>query len=371
MSSSVVAVGRSAGQRTSVAIGLALLIALLLGSGCMPPRALRGRAPAPTIDAPDSPELADALSGTLTAVQYGGAATIVDLPSRRELRLDLGRRVRMVAGPDELGRIVYEARNPRWWEFFPFDVFTPGDDRRALFVRSLGGGRPRVLREYESSGSGGDQLQISRRGGRVLYLFDDDLRVYDVGGRELLRQRFHNIDHREAWIDDDGARLHFERLEPTDPAGPMIPYALRGWLAVSIDLSTGEERIESHPPQKPYVASMSNGRGRFWGGAPTMVLVRLAEPRSTHDPRGELPGDLDDDALEFASGATIYHGLAAPEDGAYGFWRLGPTEHSLRLGERSTGKTLNLVRRFEPGVWNFTDVRVDPNLLGEPAPLRR
>jgi hypothetical protein len=371
MSWVVAAEDRSAGQLARDVLRLALLVALFLGSGCAPSRAFRGRAPAPTLDAPDSPELADALSGTLTAVRYGGAATIIDLPSRRELRIDLGRRVSMVAGPDESGRIAYEARNPRWWEIFPFYVFTHGNRREALFVRSLGGGRARVLREYESWGSGCDQLQISRRGGRVLYRVDDDLRVYDVGGRELFRQRFHNIDHRSSWIDDDDARLHFERLEPMDPAGPMIPYALRGWLAVSIDLSTGEERIESDPPQKPHVASVSNGQGRFWGGAPTMVVVKLAEPRSTEDPRGELPGDLDGGTLEFESGATIYHGLAAPEDGAYGFWRLGPTEHSLRLGERRTGKTLNLVRRFEPGVWSFTDVRVDPNLLGEPAPLRR
>lgn len=371
MKARLVTAARDAKQLGRMVIALGLLVAISALAGCVIPRALRGRTPAPTMDAPDSPELADAVSGTLTAVRFGGAATVIDLPSRRELRLDLGRRVRRAAGPDESGRIVYEARNPRWWEIFPFDLFTLGDKRQALFVRSLGGGRARVLREYRSWGSDGDQLQISRRGGRVLYRVNDDLRVYDVGGRELFRRRFHSIDHRSAWIDDDGARLHFERLEPQDLAGPRIPYDLREWRAVSIDLSTGEERLESNSSVKPRPADSLTQRrtaGRF---SPSEVADLLARPRTTDDPRGALAGDLGGDVVEFERGPTIYFGLAGPEDGARAFRSYGPTEHSLRLGERGTGKTLNLVRRFEPGAWAFTDVRVDPNLLGEPAPLRR
>jgi hypothetical protein len=370
MSSVVVAAGRSAEQRTRVAIRLALLVALSLLAGCIAPRALRGRAPAPTLGAPDSPELAEALSGTLIAVRRHGRVTLVDLPSRREARLDLGKRVYRIAGPDESGRIVYEASNPRWWEFFPLTLFI--DRRReALFVRSVGGGRARVLREYEPASYGTNLLQISRRGGRVVYAVGDDLRVYDVGGRELLRREFHSSGVRNARIDEDGAVLHFERIEPLDLAGATMPNEQRRWRPVSIDLSTGEERIESHAPAESAVAGSWTKRKSMWRQSAPNVAELLTQPRATLDPRGELPGDLGDDALEFANGATIYHGLANPEDGARAFRSYGPTEHSLRLGERSTGKTLNLVRRFEPGAWTFTDVRVDPKLLGEPAPLRR
>src|SRR5688572_28904089 len=116
MLSIAVAAGRGARRRTRAAIGLGLLVALQVLSACIAPRALRVRIPAPTLEAPDSPELADTLSGTLIAVRRQGSVTLVDLPIRREVHLDLGKRVSRVAGPDESGQIVYEARNTRWWE---------------------------------------------------------------------------------------------------------------------------------------------------------------------------------------------------------------------------------------------------------------
>jgi hypothetical protein len=322
------------------------------------------------LEAPDSLELASALSGTLTAVRRQGGVTIVDLPSRREVHLDLGKRVSSVAGPDESGRIVYEASNPRWWEFFPLTLFI--DRRReALFVRSVGGGSARVLCESGPDSYGSNLLQLSRRGGRVLYAVGDDLRVYDVEGRELFRSEWSKSAHRNAWIDDDGAVLHFERTEPVDPTGPEIPFEQRRWRLVSVDLSTGEQRLERNSSSRPTAADSWINRKALWRQSAPSIADALAQPRSTEDPRGELPGDLGGDALEFAGGATIYHGLAALEDGARAFSYYGPTEHSLRLGERGTGKTLNLVRRFEPGAWRFTDVRVAPDLLGQPAALRR
>jgi hypothetical protein len=365
----VAAAGRSAARLARIAIGLALLVALSLLAGCIAPRALRVPVPAPTLDAPDSPELAEALSGTLIAVRRQGNVTFVDLPSRREAHLDLGKRVDLVAGPDESGRIVYEAPNPRWWDFFPLTLFI--DRRReALFVRSIGGGRARVLLECKPASSSTSLLQISRRGGRVAYAVGDDLRVYDVEGRELFRCEWSRSTDRNAWLDDDGEVLHFERIEPLNLAGPTIPNEQRRWRPVSIDLSTGEARIESHAQARSMAGSWTK-RKALWNSSAPNVAELFTQPRVTAEPRGELLGDLGDDALEFANGATIYHGLAGPEDRARAFRLSGPTEHSLRLGERNTGKTLNLVRRFEPGAWSFTDVKVDASLLGEPAPLRR
>lgn len=313
------------------------------------------RAPSPTVEVAESPELVEGLSGTLTAASRSGVVALVDLPSRRCLHVDLGRSATLISGPDESGRIVYEARSPLWWEFFPLALFHHGGNREALFVRSVYGGAERVLRAYRTHGYGTNLLQISRRGGRVLYAVSEDLRVYDVDGRQLFREPDTRSSIRDPWLDDDGAFLHFERVEPMDEAGPRMPFALRRWRPRCVDLATGEERDVDY--------------GSRPGTAFRWEKREWRDPRDGESARdeslGELAGDLGGRALEFEDGRTIYAGLASPADGARGFRGIGGFEHSLRLGERSTGRTLTLATRFQSGAWSFSDVRLEPRVRGE------
>lgn len=335
----------------------ALVVAALL-PGCLlmaimvPPEWARMRGPSPTVDVAESPELAEGLSGTLTAASRSGVVTLVDLPSLRRRRLDVGESARRVAGPDESGRIVYEATSPRWWEFFPLTMFSRGGNREALFVRSVHGGAARLLREYRTYGYGTNLLQISRRGGRVLYAVSEDLRVYDIDGRQLYREPDMRYEIRDPWLDDDGAFLHFERVEPMAPAGPRIPSDLRRWMPRCVELATGEER-DADRSLRPR-------------SAPHWEVRPRRDPRDVDSAEdetlGQLAGDLGGHSLEFEDGRMIYAGLARPTDGARGFRSYGGFEHSLRLGERSTGRTLTLATRFDPGAWTFTEVRLEPRI---------
>lgn len=355
---------------TQLALGALLL--LLLAASCIgpQPRVVRARIAAPTLDQRDAPELAQAIKGTLVAARYGGALTLVDLPTRRELQLDLGCRVTLIAGPDEEGRIVYEAERPLWWEFFPLTLFTDGE-RRALVIRSLHTGREQELLAYRTTSYGENQLLISRRGGRVVYVVSDDLRVFDAGGGELWRGRWSVPEQRKLQIDDDGARLHFEQVEVPRVEIPSLPY--ESWPArrVSLELATGD-RLFDAPALVGRTGPLSRRRGDIlWWWSPSVISAELATRSKSGVSRGGLVGDLGGDLLELPSGLAIHAGLASSADGARGFRDHGPTEHSLRLGQRSTGKTLSLVRCFEPGAWCFSDVRVDPKLLRDPAPPRR
>lgn len=342
----------------------AIAAAAVIGASCIvTPRALRKRGPAPTMSAPDSPELAQGASGTLIAVRYHGDATLVDLPSLRRVELDLGRRVSMVAGPDEAGRIVYEARAPKWWEFFPITLFTASRKCEVLFVRSLRTGEEKVLREYRPYSYSGNRLDISRRGGKVLSAVYRDLRVYDVGGRELFRTEEFERNVRDPWLDDDGAFLHFEQIEPQSASGPRIPWELRRWLPVSVDLTTGEVRVESTACERPVSPWRLNHWAQLWCGSASRFPKRADWPAPPTISFDELPGQMFGVAVEVEGGVTLYPGLASPNDGARCFPLSGGTEHSIRLGQRSTGKTLNLVKRFEPGAWTVTDVRLDPSLF--------
>lgn len=331
-------------------VAATLLPVCLLMAIMIPPKWARVRVPSPTVEVAESPELAEGLLGTLNAASRSGVVTLVDLPSRRCFRVDVGRSATLISSPDESGRIVYEARSPLWWEFFPLTLFNHGGNREVLFVRSVHGGAERVLRAYRTYGYGTNLLQISRRGGRVLYAVSGDLRVYDVDGRQLFREPDMNYNVREPWLDDDGAFVHFERVEPTDEAGPRIPFALRRWTPRCVDLATGEERAADYRSRP---ASALRWEKRHW-----------RDPRDGESARddslGQLAGDLGGRALEFEDGRTIYTGLPNPEDGARGFRGIGGFEYSLRLGERSTGRTLTLATRFESGAWTFTDVRLEP-----------
>jgi len=344
---------RSSVRCTQLALGVLLL--LLLNASCLvAPRPFRVRTPAPTMDAPDALELADLTSGTLTAVHRSGAMTVVDLPTRRELHHHLGQYVALIAGPDEAGRIVYEAAGPRWWEYFPLTLFTKAQDRRALMVCSLASGATKELTRYREDSYTENTILLSRRGGRVAYVFDGNLRVFDLDGRELLRRPWSSSLQQSLSISEEGDLLRFEQRDvdlrlPRSPDGAFSP-----WRFVSIDIATGAE--VAAPP-----IELRRTVGK---------TVRVNE-RSRIVPRGSLIGDLDEDVYELVSGLTFYEGLASPQDGARGYRSFGYSERSIRLGQRSTGKTLSLVRCFEPGAWCFSDVRVDPKLLRDPAPPRR
>lgn len=331
------------------------LLVLALAASCVgpPPRVLRARIPAPTMAAPDTPALANEITGTLTAVHGRGAVTVVDLPTRRERKLEIGQDVTMVAGPDEAGRIVYEAESPRWWEFFPLTLFTPSDRRHALMVCSLRSAKTWELYGYRPHVYTRNQLLISRRGGRVVYIVDDDLRVYDLDGRKLLQRKWDRFIQRNLSISEDGDVLCFERLEYSGRYPSALEIAYAPCRKVCLDIATGVEAASPDDFRRPL------GKTVF------------VNERSRTDSRGPLLGDLGEDIFELASGLTFYEGLASPRDGARAYRTFGPTECSVRLGQRATGKTLSLVRCFEPGAWCYSDVRVDPKLLSDPAPPRR
>jgi len=336
-----------------------LLPSWLLMALANPPEWSRARVAAPTVAAVDSPELADGTSGVLVAAGRSGEVTVVELPSRRTRRLDIGRRATMVAGPDEAGRIVYEARDPRWWEFFPFTMFTDDGEREALFVKSVHGGDARVLCDYRATGYVRNVLELSKRGGRVLYVVDGDARVFDVeSGRMLFRANV-GMERRDPWLDDDGEVLHFERIEPVSAVGPRIPYDQRRWLPICVDLASGEER-EGCDARTRAASGFGWVKRSHWGRGPRAANELPTVEREHVDEREQLPGDIGGPAIEFNDGRTLYEGYARPSDGARGFRGYGTFEHSIRLGERSTGRTLTLAPRFESGVWTFSDVQLAP-----------
>lgn len=338
---------------TQLALG-ALLLLLLNASCLVAPRPFRVRIPAPTMEAPDALELAESVSGTLTAVHRGGVMTVVDLPTRRQLEFGTGQRVMLIAGPDEAGRIVFEAAGPRTWEFFPLTLFTNSLDRRALMVCSLRRGTTKQLFGYHQSSYTENEVLLSRRGGRVAYIYDKNLRVFDLEGRELLRRTWSGGLDQNLRISEEGDLLCFETRYVFKELPPAPEPAYSPWRTVCIDIASGEEVIA--PPSK--------------FRRPSGELLFRSE-RQQRVPLGPLTGDLDEDVYELASGLTFYEGLASPQDGARGYRSFGYSERSIRLGERSTGKTLSLVRCFEPGAWCFSDVRVDPKLLRDPASPRR
>jgi hypothetical protein len=339
--------------RTQLALG-ALLFLLLNASCLVAPRPFQVRVPAPTTEAPDALELADLTSGTLTAVHRSGAMTVVDLPTQRQLEFGTGQCVMLIAGPDEAGRIVFEAAGPRSWEFFPLTLFTNSLDRRALMVCSLRRGTTRELFGYRQRSYTENEVLISRRGGRVAYIYDKNLRVFDLEGRELLRRTWSHGLNQNLRISEQGDLLRFETRYVFKELPPAPEPAFSPWRTVCIEIASGEEVFA--PPSK---FRRTSGE----------LLFR--SERQQPDPLGALPGDLGESVFELESGLTFYEGLASPRDGARAYRSSGYSERSLRLGQRATGKTLSLVRCFEPGAWCFSDVRVDPKLLSDPASPRR
>jgi hypothetical protein len=329
-------------------IAFAALVAVLL-PGCavvaavtLAPFQLAASGPAPTLDAPEDPSLAERASGTLVIADGSGTVTLIDLPSCAERRLEIGGTVIAATAPDEAGRIAYlreEWPLPQAILAFCFGV---GKNTTVLAVRSLDGGEERVLAEVRSNRPG-RSIELSRRGGRVLH--HDTHTRYDVfdldsGARvqipPLLRPS------GTPRLDAEGRRLVYGRRAVNEIHWAGSVGRLDTW---EIDLETGLER-ELHGGQPTSSDTLDEV---------TELALDYEYPPGSNSP----PGRIGPCVFELTPDLVIYEGLPGPEAGAREYFStLYPSfERSIRLGEREGSATMTLFPRFRTGTFAFTPQR--------------
>lgn len=317
----------------------------------MTPYAIAASGPAPTIDIEESSELVDGMSGTLTAADASGVVTFVDLPTLRTTRFDVDGEPVCVSGPDEGGRIAYVVRYVPWHQQALNFLLGIGRERAALRVRCSKGGPATVLREMSEHASRAVEVQLSRRGGRVLLFRPPrELWVFDLERGELFHRRVEDQVVRSPWLDDDGAHLNYERRPRLEPGVVPADLDVARWFSVRVDLASGEVQ----ETWDNGASALRGPLGRRWVARP----YRPADEARSNSP----PGSLGMTSLDFDDGRTIYAGLARRDARARSFlsFTAPDFEHSLRLGEQHSARTRTLVPRFQLGAWTFTDVRLEP-----------
>jgi len=337
------------------------MLALLLGvagSSCgavaavvAAPYAVAQSGPAPTVEGEEAAELCDGLHGTLVAADESGRTTLVDLPTLRTTQVDLDGSPVCVSGPDDFGRIAYVARYTPWHQLVLGFLLGIGRERAALRVQSALGHEGVELASMSEHAAHGLQVQLSRRGGRVL-LFRRArvLRVFDIERGELFRRDARSPLIRAAWLDDDGATLHFEERASNVGGVPIGDLSAARWRSVRIDLATGEVRETD-----------DDGASATRAVRPYRWSERAYRAPTTAE-SDERVDDLGLTQLEFEDGRRIYPGLSRPDARARGFlsFQAPAFEHALRLGERDGTRTRTLVPRVALGAWTFSEVRLAP-----------
>jgi hypothetical protein len=325
------------------ALGAALLPScVVVGAVVLAPFELAASGPAPTLDAPEDPKLAERASGTLVIANGTGTITLIDLPSFAERQLEIGGTVIAATAPDEAGRVAYlreEWPLPQAILAFCFGV---GKKTTILAVRSVDGGEERILAEVQSNRPG-RSIELSPRGGRVLH-FDTERRfdVFDIeSGARLPVQALHSPLETPR-LHREGDRLVYSRDASVNAGSDPIDRRIVTW---EINLASGEERELHEDVRVP---------------ADTLDEIESLQLNYEHFPEADWPrGRIGSSVLVVAPNVAIYEGLPSPQAGArtYLSFTNPDFERSIRLGEREGSATMTLFPRFKLGTFAFTPRR--------------
>ncbi|HTF90140.1 MAG TPA: hypothetical protein VK843_17125 [Planctomycetota bacterium] len=290
----------------------------------------------PTIDVTESPQLREAVRGSVVVADGHRKLRIASLPSGALLEIKTSGDAIAASGLDDQGRVAYLRKSKHT------PIFMDDDNGYTLVVKSITTGKERELGEVRGMPRG-DYCVVSIAGGLVLFQCINPPRIFDLQSRKELDLSW--------WQDQDMAReLSADGREVTVWRMSTQPDGTSREVSIAIDLATHERRVL---PERVPAGVDLGWKWRVIGGNRNETPMLDCLPGCVGPPR------FLDDRL------ALYVGLASTSSKPDIWFSMAwPSfERSIRLGDFRSVQTFTLVPHFRLGTWVFS-----PHAPNDPSP---